>query len=45
MNKLEMRSMQCHPVNELLRGFCPIVFSIADDGVPERRKLHPDLIL
>ena len=45
MDKLEMRSMECNAIDELLRGFRPMVFSIADDRVSEGRKLDTDLIL
>ena len=45
MDKLEMRSMECNAIDELLRGFHPMVFSVADDRVPEGRKLDTDLIL
>ena len=45
MDKFEMRRMKCNAIDELLRPFHPAVFSIADDGVPEGRKLDTDLIL
>src|SRR5580700_2061706 len=45
MDKLEMRSMERNAIDELLRGFRPMVFSIADDRVSEGRKLDTDLIL
>ena len=45
MNKLEMGSVECNAIDELLRPFYPVIFSIADNGVPEGRKLDTDLIL
>ena len=45
MNKLKMRGMKSNTGNQGFRGFCPVVFSITDDRMAYRRKLHPDLIL
>ena len=45
MDKLGMCSMERNAIDELLRGFHPMVFSVADDRVPEGRKLDTDLIL
>jgi hypothetical protein len=45
MDKLEMHSVERNAINEFLRRLCPMVFSIADDGVSQGRKLDTDLIL
>ena len=45
MHKLKMRGMKSNASNERLRRFRRLVFSIADNGVAHRRKLHSDLIL
>ncbi len=45
MNELEMRRMKRDPIDERLRGFPPVVFSVAKDRVARRRELDPDLIL
>ena len=45
MNKLKLRGMQSNAGNELLRRFLAMIFSVADDGVAECRKLRPDLVL
>ena len=45
MDKLEMRSVECNAIDELLRPFHLVIFSIANHGVPEGRKLDTDLIL
>jgi len=45
MDKLEMHSMERNAIDEFLRRFRPMVFSIADDGVSQGRKLDTDLIL
>jgi hypothetical protein len=45
MYELKMGRMQGDARNAPLRGFRRVVFSIADDRVSERGKLHPDLIL
>jgi hypothetical protein len=45
MDKPKMRGMESNAINELLRRFRPVVFSIADNRVAHRRKLRPDLIL
>ena len=45
MNKLKMHGMQRHAVNHLLLGFLAMVFSIADQRVPQGRKLRSDLVL
>jgi len=45
MDKLKMRGMKSNPSDELLRRFRPVVFSVTDNRVAHRGKLHPDLIL
>ncbi len=45
MNELKMRRMKSNAGNSPLRRFRQVVFSVADDRVADRRKLHPDLIL
>ena len=45
MNKLKMRGMKRNASDELLRRFRPVVFSVTDNRVAHRGKLHPDLIL
>jgi len=45
MDKPEMGSVECNAIDELLRPFHPVIFSIADNRVPEGRKLDTDLIL
>jgi hypothetical protein len=45
MHKLKMRGMQSNASNELLPRFRPMVLSIADDRVADRRELCPDLVL
>ena len=45
MNELKMRRMKSHAGNSPLRRFRQVVFSVADDRMADRSKLHPDLIL
>jgi len=45
MNKLKLRSMKSNAVNQLLRRFIAMVFSVANDGVADGRKLRADLVL
>ncbi len=45
MDKPKMRGMKSNASNERLRRFLLVVFSIADNRVAHRRKLHSDLIL
>ena len=45
MDKLEGRSMKCNAIDEPLRRFRRMIFSIANHRVTDRRKLHSDLIL
>ena len=45
MDKLKMRGMKSNASNQRLRRFRPVVFSIADNRVANRRKLRSDLIL
>ena len=45
MRELEMRRMQRDTIDTPLRGFLRIIFSIANDYVPDCGELHPDLIL
>jgi hypothetical protein len=45
MNELEMRCVKSDPCNSSLQRFLQVVFSVTDDRVADRRKLHPDLIL
>jgi hypothetical protein len=45
MDKLKMHGMESNASNKLLRRFRSVVFSIADNRVAHRRKLHSDLIL
>ena len=45
MNELKMHCMKRDASNSPLRRFRYVVFSIADDRVADRRKLHSDLIL
>lgn len=45
MDELKVRRMEGNAINQLLRGFCPLVFSIADDRVAYGRKLGTNLIL
>jgi hypothetical protein len=45
MSKLKMRGMESNPIDSPLRRFLRVVFSVADDRVPDDRKLRADLIL
>jgi hypothetical protein len=45
MDKLKMRGMKRNAINERLRRFGRMVFSIADHGMADRRELRPNLIL
>lgn len=45
MNELKMRRMKSNAGNSPLRRFRQVVFSVADDRMADRRKLHSDLIL
>ena len=45
MNELKMRRMKSDARNSPLRRFRRVVFSVTDDRMADRRKLHPDLIL
>ena len=45
MNELKVRCVESDASNSLFQRFRWIVLSVADDGVADRRKLHPDLIL
>lgn len=45
MNKRKMLGMQRDAVNQFLVRFLAMIFSIADERVPHREKLCPDLVL
>ena len=45
MNKPKIRGMKCDAINEWLRRFRPMVFSIANHRVADGRELRADLIL
>src|ERR1700682_4364965 len=45
MGKLKMRGMKSHALNQLLRRFRRVIFSVPDYRMARRRKLHSDLIL
>ena len=45
MNKLQMPGVQSHASDAPLERFFRMVLSVANDGMGDRRKLHPDLIL
>src|SRR6266852_5605315 len=45
MDKLKMRGMKSNALNQLLRRFRRVIFSVADYRMARRRKLHADLIL
>ena len=45
MDKPKMRGMERNPRNQRLQCFHPMVFSIADNRMPKRQELRPDLIL
>lgn len=45
MNELQVPGMQRHPGNSPLRRFLRMIFPVADHGVTDGGKLHPDLIL
>jgi hypothetical protein len=45
MDKLKMRGMKSNALNQLLRRFRWVIFSVPDYRVARRRKLHADLIL
>src|SRR6266404_5946639 len=45
MDKLKMRGMKRNPLNQLLRRFLRVIFSVPDYRMARRRKLHADLIL
>jgi hypothetical protein len=45
MEKLKIRGMKGNTINERLRRFRRVVFSVADNRVAHRRKLGSDLIL
>ena len=45
MNKLKVLSMQCDAIDQLLLGFFAMVFSVADERMPDGGKLCTDLVL
>lgn len=45
MNKLQVRGMQRHAVNQGLFRLFAVVFSVADKRMSDGRKLRPDLVL
>src|SRR6202165_128385 len=45
MDKLKMRGMKSNALNQLLRRFRWMIFSVPDYWMARRRKLHADLIL
>src|SRR5258706_11682813 len=45
MDKLKMRGMKSNPLNQFLRRFRRMIFSVPDYRMARRRKLHADLIL
>src|SRR6266404_4093836 len=45
MDKLKMRGMKSNSLNQLLRRFRRMIFSVPDYRMARRRKLHADLIL
>src|SRR6266852_2286661 len=45
MDKLKMRGMKSNALNQLLRRFPQMIFSVAEYRMTRRRKLHSDLIL
>src|ERR1700686_3787492 len=45
MDKLKMRGMKSNALNQLLRRFRRVIFSVTDYWMARRRKLHADLIL
>src|ERR1700730_2045519 len=45
MDKLKMRGMKSNALNQLLRRFRRMIFSVPDYRVARRRKLHSNLIL
>ena len=45
MNELKMRGMKSDASNSSLRGLGRVVLSVADDGMADGGKLHPDLVL
>ena len=45
MSELKMPRMKGDAGNSPLQCFRRVVFSVADDGMADRRKLHSDLIL
>ncbi len=45
MDKLKMRGMKSNALNQLLRRFRRMIFSVPDYRMTRRRKLHSDLIL
>src|SRR6266404_995719 len=45
MDKLKVRGMKSNALNQLLRRFRRVIFSVPDYRMARRRKLHADLIL
>src|SRR5258708_18511874 len=45
MDKLKMRGMKSNALNQFLRRFRRMIFSVPDYWMAGRRKLHADLIL
>src|SRR5258706_12793736 len=45
MDKLKMRGMKSNALNQFLRRFRRMIFSVPDDRMARRRKLRADLIL
>jgi len=45
MNELQRGRVKRNPSNPPLRSFVGAVLAIADHWMPQRRKLHSDLIL
>src|ERR1700675_572525 len=45
MDKLKMGGMKSNALNQLLRRFRRVIFSVPDYWMARRRKLHSDLIL
>jgi hypothetical protein len=45
MDEPKIRGMKSDPINQRLRRFWPVVFSIANHRVADGRELRADLIL
>lgn len=45
MNELKMCGVKSDAGNSSLKSLCRVVFSVTDDRMADRGKLHPDLVL